>query len=120
MASSPAEPTQSPRAFALQELAACWHQGYEALTRGNVEHVDRLLALAGEHLLVAGDGADDCAIEAQLRREAAVAHDRLQRGIQSGLEAVQAELSRARAGGKALRGYGQASMRVGDQVVKDA
>lgn len=121
MASSPAEPTTlSARAFALQELAVCWHQGYEALARGNLEHVDRLLTLAGEHLLVAGDGADDSDVEARLRREASAVHDRLQQGIQAGLAAVQEELSRARAGSKALRGYGRTSTSVGDQVVKDA
>lgn len=121
MASSPAEPTTfSPRAFALQELAACWNQGFEALARGNVEHVAQLLSVADEHLLGAGDGADDSTVEAQLRREAAAAHARLHGGLQAGLAALQQELSRARTGGKVLRGYGQASLRVGEQVTRDA
>ena len=121
MASSPAEPTTlSPRAFALQELAACWSQGFEARARGNVEHVAQLLSVADEHLLGAGDGANDSTVEAQLRREAATAHGRLQGGLQAGLATLQQELSRARTGGKALRGYGQASARLGEQFIKDA
>jgi hypothetical protein len=121
MASSPAEAgTSSPRAFALQELAACWNQGYEALARGNLEHVDQLLSLAQEHLASAGNGTDDSAADAQLRREAVAAHGRLQHGMQAGLTELQQEIARARTGGKALRGYGHASLRVGEQVTKDA
>lgn len=120
MASSPADPaTLSPRAFALQELTACWNQGYEALARGAVEQVDALLTVAADHLAAAGDGRGDSAAEARLRDEARAAHGRLQHAMQSGLAGLQQELGRIRTGGKVLRGYGSASRAVGNELVRD-
>ena len=43
--------TASPVAFALQELTACWNQGYEALVRGDLERVQSLLELADDRSL---------------------------------------------------------------------
>lgn len=108
MASSPAEPT-SAVAFALQELAACWNQAYEALTRGDVDGVAALLAIAGDHVHAAGAGANDTPAEASLRREARAAFGRLQGGMKAGLDGLQAEMARSRQGAKALRGYGDAA-----------
>jgi hypothetical protein len=40
--------------------------------------------------------------------------------MNAGLVGLQEELSRARVGAKALRGYGNPSLRVGSRVVRDA
>jgi hypothetical protein len=120
MASSPAE---TPRAFALQELIACWNQGYAALAQGNLEQVAALLDIAAEHLVDASRADDtrvDTPAEAALRQEATAAYGRLQYGMNAGLVGLQEELSRARVGAKALRGYGNPSLRVGSRVVRDA
>jgi len=109
----------SAKAFALHELIACWNQGYEALARGDLERVEALLDLAQDHVGTAGDGASDTAAEAALRNEATSAHGRLQHGMTAGLSGLRDELARARVGGKALRGYGNASLRVGGNVVRD-
>lgn len=108
MASSPTEPT-SPVAFALQEAAACWNQALAALTLGEIDRVDALLEIAGEHVAAAGDGAHDSPTEAALRSEARGAFARLQHGMKVGLEGLQAELARSRQGAKVLRGYGAGS-----------
>lgn len=123
MASSRAEsPTVAPTsaAFALQELAACWDQGYEALARGDLERVAALLDLAQEHLAKAGDASHDSPRETALRSAAAAANGRLQHGMKAGLVALRDELARARTGGKALRGYGDSVARPSDGMRRDA
>ncbi len=110
MASSPADAaTPSARAFALQELIACWNQGYEALARGEVDRAQALLDVAEEHLAAAGDGLTDDATEAALRCEAISSQGRLAHAIRAGLDGIGEELGRTRRGGKALRGYGSAT-----------
>jgi hypothetical protein len=116
MASSPAE---SERAFALQELIACWNQGYEALARGELEHVQALLDVADDHVIAAGDGSGDSAAVAELRALAQSARGRLEHGMKAGLQGLQDELARARVGGKALRGYGNASRGIDERVARD-
>jgi hypothetical protein len=107
MASSPADAaTPSARAFALQELIACWDQGYEALVRGEVDRAQALLDVAEDHVATAGDGHGDNAHEAALRTSAASSRGRLEHAIRAGLDGVQQELGRTRRGGRALRGYG--------------
>ncbi|MBL8752612.1 MAG: hypothetical protein JNK15_04870 [Planctomycetes bacterium] len=119
MASSPAEATTpSARAFALQELIACWNQGYEALLRGDLDGARSLLDIADDHVAAAGDGRSDTAAEAALRIAAASARGRLEHAMKAGLDGLQQELARARHGGKALRGYGHSV--VGPEVVRDA
>src|SRR5689334_16204368 len=102
MASSPRDVALTPVAFALQELTACWNQGYEALARGDLERVAALLAIAADHVAAAGDGHADSAAEAALRAEATAAHGRLRHGVRAGLVGVEEELARVRVGGKAL------------------
>ena len=104
MASSPTEP-QTKVAFALQEIAACWNQAYEALARGDVDGVADLLDLAGEQLDAAGDGAHDTPAEAALRREAHGAFGRLQAGMKAGMVGIDEELAKSRLGARMLRGY---------------
>jgi len=120
MASSPADrdpiATPSPRAFALQEATACWDQGYEALTRGDLDGVADLLAIADSHLATVGDAATDSADEARLRNLARSSRGRLEHGMKAGLDALTNELARARTGAKALRGYGDSSLRLGGNV----
>lgn len=110
----------TPVAFALQELAACWNQGYEALARGDLERVSALLAIAADHVATAGDGGHDTVAEAALRTVAAAAHGRLQHGVSAGLVGIEEELARARVGGKALRGYAEPARPLGSSVVRDA
>lgn len=107
MASSPTEPTPSPTAFALQEVTACWNQGYEALTRGDLDQLAALLDLAGEHLARIGEALDDDAEAARLRREAVTARGRLEHGMRAGLLGLGEELAASRRGGRVLRGYAE-------------
>lgn len=109
MASSPADPTATPKAFALRELAACWNQAYEAMAQGDLDRVSGLLDVADEHLAPAGDGRGDDAAEAALRNEALMAKARLEHGMTAGLQGMREEMARARVGGRALRGYAQAT-----------
>jgi hypothetical protein len=120
MASSPAERTASPVAFALQELIACWDQGYEALVRGDLDRVQALLDIADGHATQCGDGSTDGDAEAQLRQEARSARGRLEHGMKAGLAGIDEELARVRRGGKVLRGYANASLRLNDGVLRDA
>lgn len=120
MASSPAETTATPKAFALQELAACWNQAYEALVRGDLDRVTALLDVADEHVAAAGAGATDDAVEARLRATAMGAKGLLEHAMRAGLQGLRDELARARVGGKALRGYAQATPRGGDGLHRDA
>ena len=123
MASSPADrtaiTTPSPRAFALQEAIACWDQSYEALTRGDLDGVTDLLAIADSHVANVGDAAKDSADEARLRDLARSSRGRLEHGMKAGLFALESELARARHGAKALRGYGDPSLRLGGNVEKN-
>ena len=109
MASSPADPTANPKAFALRELAACWNQAYEAMAQGDLDRVSSLLDITADHLTVAGNGEGDDADEAQLRNDALTAKGRLEHGMHAGLQGMREELARARVGGRALRGYSQAT-----------
>lgn len=121
MASSRAEPhgaTPSSATFALQEVVACWNQGYEALAQGDLERVSALLEIAEEHLANAGPGEADTAEEASLRDQARAARGRLEHGMKAGLDGIRAELAQTRRGAKALRGYGDASRRLGGNVEK--
>jgi hypothetical protein len=118
MASSPAE-TASPKAFALQELVACWNQAYEALLRGDLDRVTALMDVADERIGAAGLGHDDDA-EASLRAEALSARGRLEHAMRAGMQGLRDELARARVGGRALRGYAQVAPRAGDSVQRDA
>ena len=120
MASSPAETTATPRAFALQELAACWNQAYEALVRGDLDRVTSLLDVADEHVATAGDAGTDDPAEARLRATAMGAKGLLEHAMRAGMQGLRDELARARVGGKALRGYAQATPRSDDGVLRDA
>jgi len=95
----------STTGFLLQELAACWDQAYEALGQGDLDRVGALVEIADQHLRQLRAGDD---LPAALLQEATAARGRLEHGMRSGLEALQAEMSRARKGEKALRGYGKA------------
>ena len=55
----------SPKAFALQELTACWDQGYEALVRGDLDQLTALLEIADGHVSAAS--ADGCYARASMR-----------------------------------------------------
>jgi hypothetical protein len=111
MASSPtdgpAAATPSPVAFALRELITCWDQGYEALTRGDLDRVGALLDIAADHLDGSVSDQPDTPEEASLRGEALSAKGRLEHGMHSGLTGLREELVRARQGAKALKGYQQ-------------
>ncbi len=120
MASSPRDATAAPVAFALQELIACWDQGYEALTRGDLDRVQALLDVADDHVARAGDGRSDSPAEAKLRNDAASARGRLEHGMKAGLVGLQDELARTRRGAKALRGYGNPLLGLGGNVTRDA
>jgi hypothetical protein len=117
MASSPSEPP-TPVAFALQEVAACWDQAYEALTRGDVDGVASLLDIAAGHVVAAGDGQADTPAERALRQQAQGAFGRLRGGMKDGLEGLQGEIVRARQGAKVLRGYGDAAGAAVSSVLK--
>ena len=108
----------TPRAEALQELTACWNQGYEALARGDIDRVGALLDIAQDHVAATGDASDDSTAEAVLRREATASHLRLLHGIKAGLTGLQDELARTRVGGRALRGYGTPVPHVGGNVAR--
>ncbi|MFM1870956.1 MAG: hypothetical protein RL398_378 [Planctomycetota bacterium] len=97
--------TESPAVFALRELIVCWDQGYEALARGDLDRVDALMAIAEERLEAARRGGD---LPGDLLLEAASARARLEHGMRAGLDGLRDELSRARHGERALRGYGSA------------
>jgi hypothetical protein len=126
MASSPADRADAlvgadgPVAFALLELRACWQQALAALEQGDVDAAGALLDVAQDHVAAAGDGARDTATEAQLRTDALAAHARLEHGVRVGIDGLAAELGRVRAGGKALRGYGRASLRIDGAIDRDA
>ena len=117
MGSSPTDPTTaspSPVAFALQELIACWDQGYEALAQGDLDRVAALLEVADDHLAGAVNGAPDSEVEARLRIEAMSAKGRLEHGMRSGLAGLQEELARSRQGAKVLQGYHRAHVQQSD------
>ena len=102
MASSPARPVA---AFALQEVTACWDQGYEALARGDLERVAALIDIADDHLRQVGDPAGDDEVMAKLRSEAVAARGRLEHGMHLGLGGLRDELARVRKGARTLQGY---------------
>ena len=122
MASSPAAPgadtTPSARAFALQEVIACWDQGYEALARGDLEQVDALLTVAEEHMGALGAVTQDSAVEASLRHQAVSARGRLEHAMRAGLDGLREEMARARCGAKLLRGYSDPTRQVGGKLHK--
>lgn len=110
MASSPAEPKgtvapDSPVAFALQEVTACWDQAYEALARGDLERTAALMDIADDHLRRVGDPTADGPGEARLRSEAVAARGRLEHGMRGGLDGLREELARVRQGARTLQGY---------------
>lgn len=122
MASSPADHgrTAPPRTFAIQELIACWDQGYEALTRGDLARVASLLELADELLETTADPRQDTPEEGVLRQRALVAKGRLEHGMHSGLAGLERELADARRGAKALRGYGDPTRALGANLERRA
>ena len=120
MASSPAETTATPKAFALQELTACWNQAYEALVRGDLDRVTAMLDVADDHVASSGDGRHDTIDEQQLRATAMGAKGRLEHAMRAGLQGMREELARARVGGKALRGYAQATPQADDGLRRNA
>lgn len=91
--------------FALEELAACWNQGYEALAQGDLPRVQALLDVADDHLPIAGNGEADTPDLAQLRTRALEARGRLEHGMRAGLVAMAEELAKTRLGAKVLKGY---------------
>src|SRR5690348_13479891 len=110
MASSPTRSgalsvAPSPAAWALQEVTACWDQGYEALARGDLERVAALMDIADEHLAKVGDPAGDDEVLAKLRSEAIAARGRLEHGMNVGLGGLRDELARVRRGARTLQGY---------------
>ncbi len=101
---------QRPAAeFLLQELVACWDQAYEALSQADLDRAGALVDIADRHLQQLR-GEDE--LPADLLQEASAARGRLEHGMRSGLAALQQEISRARKGEKALRGYGKAQRSV--------
>jgi len=122
MASSPADPARTPPAtttgFALQELIACWDQGYEALARGDLDRVQALLDLADDHLRSLPDHTTDGPTETQLRTEAVAARGRLEHGMRAGIDGLTQELGRVRQGAKVLHGYGAVSRDNGSRLEK--
>ena len=118
---APSDPAlDSTAAFALRELAACWSQAYEAMTRADLQSVADLLDLAEGHLAAAGDGGSDTAEERELRREAASAMGRLRHAMTSGLDGLRRELGDTRRGARALRGYVRAHGTRSNVVARDA
>ena len=118
MASSPTE-LDSPVAFALQEVAVCWNQAYEALAQGDVDRLAALMAIAGDHVAVAGSGDGDSPAEAALRKEAQDAFGRVRHGIEVGLDGLAEELAKSRQGAKALKGYGNVGGAPASRVSRD-
>ena len=127
MASSPpnlthdegqAAATDSSVGFALQELAACWNQAHEAMSRGDLKSVMLLLSQAEEHLLSAGDSSNDTPDENAQRRRAAVAFGLLEHAMEAGLTGLRQEIGQTRRGAKALRGYGHAAGKSTKQLLK--
>ncbi len=122
MASSPADPARTPTAtpagFALQELIACWDQGYEALARGDLDRVQALLDLADDHLRSLPDHTADGPTETQLRTEAVAARGRLEHGMRAGIDGLAQELGRVRQGAKVLQGYGAVSRDLSSRLEK--
>lgn len=117
---SAAAPADTSVGFALEELAACWSQAYEAIARGDLQCIDALLTQADIQVAAAGDGATDTPAEAELRKQAATAYGLLQHGMQTGLEGIRNELGQLRRGKKVLRGYGHNGNRgVGDRLEKE-
>lgn len=105
--------------FALQELIACWDQGYEALARGDLERVHALLEIADDHVVTASSDVADSPAAAQLRMAAATSRGRLEHGMRKGKQSVQDELAQTRVGAKALRGYGNPTLGLGNSVSRD-
>ena len=126
MASSPADRGATPvaaampsaTAFALQELIACWDQGYEALARGDLDRVQALLDIADDHLRALPGHAADTATETALRAQAIAARGRLEDGMHSGLDGLQQELQRLRQGAKVLQGYKPMQSDLGNRLEK--
>ncbi|MCA8976731.1 MAG: hypothetical protein KDC98_18560 [Planctomycetes bacterium] len=119
MASSPTSAASDP-AFALQEITACWDQGYEALLRGDLDRVAALLTIVEGHLEHL-DAADlDRPELAVLQRQADAARGRLAHGMKAGLDGLLGELKRARNGSRALNGYRDSTRSIGQRVVRDA
>lgn len=110
----------SPVALALQEVTACWDQGYEALVRGDLERVAALMDIAEDNLGKVGNSTGDSASEAELRNDALSARGRLEYSMRAGMEGIGQELACARRGSKALRGYAGASDRLGGNVEKSS
>jgi len=107
-------------AFALQEVTTCWDQGYEALTRGDLERVEALLAIADEHA-AKFERADLGSRElAELHRKAQAARGRLEHAMKSGLTGLRAELRKVREGSRALSGYRHGAQDLGRRVERDA
>ena len=128
MASSPpnltrdageAAATDSSIGFALPELAACWSQAHEAMTRGDLQNVTLLLSQADEHLLIAGDGSKDSPTEAAQRQRAVTAFGLLEHAMNTGLAGLRKELGQTRRGAQALRGYGDAAGKTGGKLLKN-
>jgi len=111
--------TDSSTGFALQELAACWSQAHEAMTRGDLTSVASLLSQADEHLQIVGDGRTDTPAEAIQRKRAVTAFGLLEHAMASGLTGLRQEIGQTRRGAKALRGYGDAAGKVHGQLSKN-
>lgn len=110
--------SHSDVAFALQELATCWNQAYEALTRGDVAAVTRLLDIADAQLATAGDGTADGKHEAELRKRAMATYGLLQHAMQQGLDGIRTELAKSRRGKRMLRGYDRGEEKVGARIAR--
>jgi hypothetical protein len=110
----------SKTGFALQELAACWDQGFEALSRSDLEGVAALMEIAEGHLRDLPPANADSIVEQRLRNAAMAARGRLAHGLQSGLSAVRDELGKVRQGARALHGYKQPADGLGARVRHDA
>jgi hypothetical protein len=109
---------ESPAAFALRELIACWDQGYEALARGDLERVEALLDIADDHLRSLPDPGGDGPLEAELRTEAVAARGRLEHGMHAGLTGLRTEIDRTRQGARVLQGYRGPAHALGGRIEK--
>lgn len=111
MPSSPAE----PRAL-LGELAATWDHAYEALARGDLPRVAKLLEAAEPLLRQLPRQLGGDPVTRDLLAVARSAHGRLQGAMQQGLEQVRIELVQVRQGQRVLAGYSDPTHGVGGRV----
>ena len=111
MPSSPAEPRSL-----LSDLATIWDHAYEALVRGDLARVAKLLDSAEPLLRQLPRQLGGDATTRNLLAVATNAHGRLQATMQHGLDQVRVELVQVRQGQRVLAGYSDPTHGVGGRV----